>query len=90
MVAMTNLQKKVRQILGIQEVFESAAINSALLQQILEEQRRLRMLIAEQFAQKSPISFEQMDAIMGETRDRLDVAIMSVCGLESQIAKISR
>jgi hypothetical protein len=86
----TNLQATVRKILGIQEVFESAAINSALLQDILEEQRRLRLLINEQFTQKSPISFEQMDAIMQETRERLDVAIMSVCALESQIAKLHR
>jgi len=86
----TNLQTGIRKILGIQDVFESARINSGLLQEILEEQRRLKLLISEQFAQKSPISFEQMDAIMQETRDRLDVAIMSVCGLESQIARLHR
>lgn len=90
MVGMTNLQTRIRMILGVQEVFESAAINSGLLQEILEEQRRLRLLISEQFAQKLPISFEQMDSIMQETRERLDVAIMSVCGLESQIARIGR
>lgn len=87
---MTNLQTAFRKILGVQDVFESARINSALLQEILEEQRRLRLAVAEQFSQKSPISFDQMDAIMQETRERLDVAIMAVCGLESKFEKTLR
>lgn len=81
---MTNqLKVMARKLLGIDDVFESAKINSALLQQIIEEQRRLRLLISEQFAQKSPITFEAMDAIQQETRDRLDVVIMACSSMES-------
>lgn len=84
-----QLQEKIRSLLGIQSVFESAKINSQLLQTILDEQRRLRLLVAEQFSQKSPISFYQMDAIMVETRDRLDIAVMSLCRIEGAIERLA-
>ncbi len=80
-----EIKQRIRELLGIDEIraditliFEDVEKIHQQNKEIYDACLRLRILLVEKFDQNKPASIEGIDAIFRETRDRLDVVMITL------------
>jgi hypothetical protein len=89
-----KIRDRVRGYLGIFDLYDrldqQTQSNRRAIEVLRDEQMRLRVLIVEKFDQNKPASVEAFDAIMRETRDRLDIVMVCLDSFNQTIKTARR